>query len=311
MADEEMELDELAENVGVSLPRKSQATPTRKSLSVKKKKTEKRKIKPATLKNALKHQHDRRQAGRVYSEDLPSKVDGAVDSSDSLNNKLAGVGEMNPGQRAEVGALVGAHLGNKVAGAHGSLMGAAIGSAATRSLGLAQSGEKELTERQSKVIEVLQTTKVIDENMQMSFSDGSSFDVSDPMSESLPNTSPNVVGKKARTIYQLDPTNPFSSRAQNVAKPLAYYIVGGLLGQSDFKDKNVLKVIDNTGTMFINAFENEVNDINAVYSRAKDVKKKLGCSEAQLKQFFYSVRKQLSAEDANDVKQGIELLFSE
>lgn len=270
---------------------------------------EKRKIKPATLQNHLEHKSSRQAAGRLYAEDLPTKLGDAVDSADTLQSKLQNVGSLPPAERAEVGGAIGAHLGNKIAGAHGSLIGAAIGSDATRSLGVAQSGEKEISDNQEKVLQTLQTAKVVTGDKKLKFKDGGEIDLSDLHTEQFPNTAPNIVGKPSRGALEPDPTNPFTARTKAVVKPLAYYVVGGLMGQSDLKDKSVLKTVDNTAAMLTNALQVGAKDIGSVYERAKEIAKKVGGTDKQMKQFFFDHKSSLSAQDAGDIKQGLEILY--
>lgn len=269
---------------------------------------EKRKIRTASLQNHMAHRSERESAGQVYSESEPD-VGAALESSGDVGSALQGAAQMQPDQRAELGGLVGAQIGNRVAGAHGALIGAAIASDGVRSLGLAQSGENEIAEKQSQVMQALQTAKLVDEQGLLSFKDGAELDLSDPTAEELPNTAPDIVGKPARGVYETDPTNPFTARTAKVAKPLAYYIAGGMLQMGDFKDKAALKVVDSTASMFVNAFQLGTKDINTVYGRAKEVTKKLGVKQDQMKQFFYDNRDSFSEKDASDIKQGLSLLF--
>ena len=306
---DEPSLGSMAQDLhGAPMPEDAPAPkPTRRVVSTNAK--EKRKIKPATLQNSLRHQHDRKQAGKLYSEDMPAKVGAAVDSSSMLQTRLQSAGNLPPEKRAELGGAIGAHLGNKIAGPHGSLIGAAIGSDAVRSLGVAQSGEHALEQRQNQVFDIMRTVNLVDDSMVLRFKDGTEIDLSDPNTEMFPNTAPNIVGKASRSLFQLDPTNPFTSRAKVVAKMLSYYVVGALLKQSDFKDKMVLKTVDNTATMLVNAFETGVKDIASVYERAKEVVAKLGVTKAQLSQFFYDQRTAISSHDAADIKQGLSIVF--
>lgn len=269
----------------------------------------KKKIKAASLQNALKHRQDRASAGQVYAEDKPSSLDAIFSDSPNVQESLKGAKNMSPEERAEMGGKLGAHVGNKIAGAHGSLIGAAIGSDAVRSLGVAQAGEEQTENSQNEMLEVLRTAKLIDESGNLRFKDGGSIDLSDSTSDFLPNISPNVVGKEARSLYETDPTNPFTDRASVVSKVLAYYLVGALMQKSDFSDEGTISLINDTASMLVNAFENGVKTINSVYSRAQEIAKRLKISKSQVSQFFFDQRSQISKEDATDIKRGIDILF--
>lgn len=270
---------------------------------------EKRKIRPATLQNALKHREDRHAAGKAFPEDLPGKVSKAVESSDMMQMKLRDAGKMTPEERAHTGGLAGAFLGNKVAGAHGALIGAAIGSDAVRGLGVAQSGEQDSASRQAEVFDTFAKLKIINQKGEISFKDGGSIDVSDTESPVLNNVAPNIKGKEKRNLFEYDDTNPYSKKTAKVALPLAYYVVGGLLKHEDFKDQSTLQTIDHVATLLTNAFQVQANSLEAINARAQEITKKIGVKRSQMESFFYAQREGISAKDAEKIKQGIDLLY--
>ena len=264
---------------------------------------EKRKIKPATLVNAMRHQADRHAKGQIYPEDLGSKVSSAVSGADPIQSQLQQVGQMPPAGRAKVGSMVGAFLGNKVAGAHGALLGAAIGSDATRGLGVAQSGEKDESDRQAEVLDALSKVHVINPDQGIKFKDGAVFSVQDPNTPTLNNVSPGVKGADKRTIYDLDDTNPYTPNTTLLAMPIAYYLVGGLLKHTDMQSPLTQKSVDSTATLLTNAFQAQANSLEEIQARSKETVKKIGVSKSQMQNFSHVNRQNISAQDSEKIKK--------
>lgn len=272
-------------------------------------KPEKRKIRPATIQEHLRHQDQRRDSGKLYPEDLKDKAGAALEHTDTIQQKLQNAGTLNPEERANLGGAVGAHLGNKVAGAQGALIGAAIGSDATRGLGMAQSGEADLHSKKSEAMDALQKMNIISENGEIKFKDGALLSVSDPDTPSLMNTAPNIQGKPKRTVYELDNTNPFTSRTTPLVMPIAYYLVGGVLQQDNLKDPMTMKVIDCTATLLTNALQVGAKSMDTINVRAQEMTRKMKVSNAQMKNFFYTNRDSISEKDADKIKTGLETLY--
>lgn len=230
----------------------------------------------------------------------------AVDNASIANGKLKQLGQMSAEERAHTGAYYGGGIGQKF-GKHGAIMGAAMGAVATRAAGMVQSGEHEDNQRKTKVNDTLRMMKIVNDYGDIDFEDGGVFQVNS--AKPLANTSP-MGGKPTRNMYEVDKTNPFTNRATAVAKPLAYHLTKGILGYKDPKNARDAKALANTTAMLVNAMQSGAEDISTIYRRGQQLAKKFGVTQKGMESFMSSIAKEIPDEDANHLKQGIQILFA-
>lgn len=265
-----------------------------------------------TLRNAKVAQSIYTQEKGNFSEHTnPDLIKIALDKASPIKSRLAGLKDMDPAQRAEVGAKFGGGIGLAVSGLPGTVLGAAIGAMGARGLGLAQSGEFELHNRRNKVLNTLKTLGAIDEKGTLSYEDGSKVMLQNDPSVRLRNISSVLSqNKKDRAFYEVDSSHPMTNRTYAVARPLARYLAQNVLNYNDTNNKHDVDSLDQTTGMLINSLQDNAKSIDQVYSRAKELAKKLKISEAQMRGFFDRVKTDISDKEAGNIKKGLDTLYA-
>lgn len=242
----------------------------------------------------------------AYAEE--TQVRTAINSISPAQTTMGKLGGMSALNRAQAGARFGSGIGASAIGPMGGIIGAAVGSIAARSAGLIQSGEREADKRKAGAVSTLNTVGAISNDGFFKFNDGSSFYVNPDPSTTLENTSA-ATGKAYRSIFDIDASSPFARRSTAVARPLAYYIVNGLMGHNDPKNDQDAKALDNTTALLVNAIQTGAESIQQVYTRGQEIAKQFGVSKTDMSAFFNNIKNNVSDEDALSIKQGLEILY--
>lgn len=267
--------------------------------------------KPPSIAAALNHKSVASPKGSFAEDDDPQLTQ-ALNKSTPAKKDLSRLKNMSPADRAKTGARIGMDVAlEQNHGAHGALIGAAIGAVAGRSVGQMQSGEQDQMVRMKRIATTLQNVGIVDEEGNVSFSDGSKVPMVYPPDARLPNTAPKSMGGEPdRSPYEVDSSNPFTKRTVSVARPLARYLANGLLQYNDFKNSTDKSALDNTTAIIVNALQNNSSDISQIYQRAKDLVKKFGTNEQEMRKFFDSLKHNIPEKEAGDIKRGLDILYA-
>lgn len=266
--------------------------------------------KPPSLAAVMNHRASMSQKGS-FSEDDDPQLTQALDKSTPAKKDISKLKDMSPKDRAKTGARIGMDIAlEQNHGPHGALIGAAVGAVAARSAGQVQSGENDQMVRMKRIATTLQNLGIVDENGNVSFSDGAKVPLIYPPDARLPNVNKGLTGKSDRSPYEVDSTNPFSKRTMALARPLARYLTNGLLQYNDFKSLPDKGALDSTTAMIVNALENNSSDINQIYQRARDLVDKFGVKEEEMRKFFDSLKNNIPEKEAGDIKQGMDILYA-
>jgi len=246
----------------------------------------------------------------MFAEEVnPSLI--AATSDDTLaKSQFSDLAGKPPAERAKIGARFGARAGLQSTGLVGSFVGAGVGALAGRALGIIQTGEHEDNTRKDKMLETLSTMGVTNKDNMIDFEDlGVSPLLTNNPSMRLANMSAYGDGAD-RSIYEIDKSNPFSTRAQTVARPIALFMSQGLLGYRDRKNPQDQKSAQNALGMFVNSIADGADSEALVYGRARKLVDKFGLNEDSMRTYFDANKGMFSAEEAASIRQGLDTLFT-
>jgi hypothetical protein len=236
------------------------------------------------------------QAGRAVKEVSP------------ITAKLKQLGKEPAKERAKVGMYYGANA-LKDKGPHAQVIGAALGAMGGRAAGMLQSGEMEDQKRADASVEVLKTVGAAGMDNSIQFSDGGRFTLNTDKETQYQNVS-SLSGKPTRTIYEVDKTNPLSNRGSAVAAPLAAFIVRGLMKHDDPQNPSDERAVNNMSAMMTNALLDNVQSMDQVNMRAREMVDKFGVTENGLRAFFDQRKSTISKEQAEQIRYGLKSIFS-
>lgn len=244
-----------------------------------------------------------------YIEETDPLFTQALKKSEPWRQKISSIAEQQPGERALNGAALGAGIGSKLIGPEGAIIGGAIGAYAGRGAGLAKSGEKSALDRDNRIWSSLMSMGAVGQDGTVEF-EGSKIQMPADAQGRLKNLKINPIsGARDRSLYQTDKTNPLTSRAMTVAKPLGMYFASGMLGYRE-NNKIDAEAKNSAAAMFANVFTDGVDSERAVYARARQMVKKMGVSEESMRAYFDTVKTKISIQEAEGIKKGLDLLFS-
>lgn len=269
---------------------------------------------PPSFANYLKYATDQAlnnaSAASAFPEDTDPALTQALDQSDPMKAKLSSLGKMSAEERAKTGAAVGAMAGATYMGKDGAVVGGSIGAFIGRGAGLAQSGEQQKLNRDNRIWSSLKTMGAVAPDGKVDFEDGS-VQMPGEATGRLKNLKADPLnGNRDRSLYELDGTNPFTQRATLVARPLGMYLAQGMLGYRDKNSKVDQGAAKAAAAMFANTFADGTNNEATIFSRARQMVKKMGLKEKAVKNYFSSISKDMSIQEAEDVKRGLDILFA-
>lgn len=242
-----------------------------------------------------------------YAEE--SGINGLMQKSSPAAQKLSTLDKQSARDRAINGATLGSAIGTQVMGKEGAIIGAHIGAIAGRGAGMAQSGEQAKLNRDSRIWNSLKTMGAVKKDGRVDFKDNS-IRMPNEASGRMKNLRINPLnGNKDRSMYELDKTNPLTTRALTVARPLAKFYASGMLGYTD-RDEVGKGASSASMALFANIFTDGVDNEKAVYSRAQQMAKKMGIKEKNIKAYFEAIKKDLSFDEAQEIQKGINLIFA-
>lgn len=243
--------------------------------------------------------------GPVYSEDSPPDP---FDNVNMIQPQMQSLYQDSPRTRAEKGAMLGGLTGMALNGINGVVIGSAVGAVAGRAAGTIQSGEHQLNKYRELLGQSLGYMGVIGESNKIAFEDG---EVSIPLDPSfrLSNNSPYGVSEKDRSVYEVDPTHPLTNRTSSIAKPLAYFISSSLINQTGPKNGVDAKAFESTTGFLTNVLQSGASDMRTVYRRGSELVSKMGLDEDRLRSFFDTVKNKFSAEEALEIRDGLDKIF--
>jgi hypothetical protein len=252
-----------------------------------------------------------RQANIYPEEATAGQVSQAVDGASIVKGYYSQLGKKTPAERAEIGAKFGMATGVTLGGPVGAVIGAGIGAMTARGIGLVQSGEAEDQKRNERMTQALSAMSITGEDGAIDFGKllGRSIPVTTDPSLRLPNISPIGNKGKDRSIYELDKTNPFTTRAVSTARPLAYMLTQGILGYNKSDDQRDKTSLNNATNMLTNALITDADSIDLVYERARVLAAKMGLTEDQVKGFFSANKDKIDAVDAANISAGISAIY--
>lgn len=246
-----------------------------------------------------------------YSEDLPQNtLSKAFSLSSNLGSQFNSLKDKTPEERAKFGSRFGAGIGIASNGIAGGLIGAGVGAVAARAVGLKQSGEYEDNRRLGKLTDTFQTLGIASKEGTIAFSDGGAFKVDLDPTTRLQNMSSLANGKKDRGITEIDTSHPMANRTLAVVKPLAHMLGGTVLGWGDSKNPRDVKGVDNATGILANALLQDAENINQVYTRAKEVATKLGIKKEDASKYFKLRKNDFSEKELNVMQKGLELIYA-
>ena len=232
--------------------------------------------------------HSPTQANRanqdVYSETVSSNLN-KVSPTAAMENKMMNLRDKTPEQRAQIGKVLGGSIGLKNGNIASSIIGAGIGARMTRAAGQIQSGEHEDNVRKTRMNDALSSVGVLNNKTAM--------DVQNPDLR-LPNVSAVVSGKKDRTVYDIDNSNPFTNRSIGIVAPLANYFSKGVMGWNKSDNPRDVVALNNATSMFTNMVQQDADNIRTVYKKAKELYKKAGVSKKAMTQYLETIKPSLS-----------------
>lgn len=234
-----------------------------------------------------------------------------IEKTTPFGAQLAGLKDVDPAERAQVGAKFGGGIGLAVGGLHGGVVGAAVGAMGARGVGLAQSGNNEVNSRREKVINAFKNLSAVDKKGYITFSDGAMAPLNNDSTVRLKNLNPSLIsGKKDRATYEIDPTHPMTNRTYAVARPIGRYIAQGLMNFNNQNNQHDTDAIDHTTGMLINAFQQDAQNIDHVYGRAKETLEKLKINKTDIHSFYDQIKDTISSKEAQTIKRGLEILYA-
>lgn len=250
------------------------------------------------------------EAPKYAEEQDPSLGQALRATEHPMVNDVKRLGTMDPKQRAYTGARLGAAVGLQTQGPEGGIIGAAIGAMAGRGAGLAQSGEHQKMERDQRLWNTLKTMGVASEQGAVKF-DGEEVPMPPTATDRLKNLRINPLnGGKDRTMYELDKTNPLTSRTMKVARPLGMFFANGMLGYGNGTSEADKTASTAAMAMFANIFQEGAKSDEIVYHRARQMVKNMGLSEEAVRNYFSTIKTKIKFEEAEDIKQGLDIIFT-
>jgi hypothetical protein len=246
----------------------------------------------------------------LYAEEVsPSLIDDAASEEMLVKSQLSNIGSLPVKERARTGAKLGAQLGLQGNGAIGALIGAGVGGMAARALGVIQSGEHEDNLRKEKVLQTMAAMGIVDSSGQIDFEDlGKSPLLTNDPSMRLANMSSFGEGKD-RSLYEIDPSNPFANRATTAARPLALYMSQGLLGYRDRKNPRDEQTAKNSLGLLTNSILEGADSDAKIYGRARKLVDKYGLDEDKMRRYFDANKSMYSSEEAQSIRAGLDTIF--
>lgn len=245
-----------------------------------------------------------------YSEEIKVKdAFSQINPENIFINKMANMYKKTPKERAEIGSKLGGTIGLAAGGVVGSIIGANFGAMAARAAGQIQTGELEDANRRTKMYDVMNTMGIAAKN-KISFEDGSSFELNPDPSIKIPNMSSMVSGQKDRTLYEVDTSNPLSNRAVAAAKPISYMLSAGLMQWNDLKNAKDAKSLSSTTGVLVNALLQDTDNIQTVYSRARQVAAKAGISKTDMLSYFKAMEGKISDSEMQTILKAIETIYA-
>lgn len=249
-------------------------------------------------------------AATRFPEESDPSLSQALDKADPLRRQVDIIGKLSPEERANTGALIGARAGATFMGRAGATIGGKIGAFAGRGAGVARSGELAKQNRDNRIWNSMKTMGVVAPDGKVKFDDSTVTLPSEAVGR-LPNLKTNPLnGQKDRTLYETDSTNPLTQRALLAAKPLAMYYANGMLGYKDKKNPVDAEAAKAASAMYANMFTEGVSNAESVYSRARQTAKKMGLKEKQVRGYFSTISANLSFDEAQDIKKGLDIIFA-
>lgn len=248
----------------------------------------------------------------LYAEEVGTSVmDKATSDEMLMKSQFSNLSAQTPEERARIGARMGAQQGLRSNGVVGSIIGAGVGSMAARAAGMLQSGEHEDGVRNQRVLSTLSTMGVVGRDSTIDFGeDGKSPLLTADPSMRLSNLGSFGQGKD-RSLYEIDSTNPYSTRASSVARPLALYLTQGMLGYRDRKNPRDEAAAKNTLGVLTNSLLQDTNSIDTVNRRARMLVDKMGLDENKIRTYFNANKTMFNKEEAESLRAGLDTLFGE
>lgn len=289
--------------------------PTEKRVYGKIEKERKQPSGPPSLKNYTQFAADsalnNASAASVYPEDSDPQLTQAMQKSDPIAQKLAGLGSMSAGDRAKTGAAVGAiAASNFMGGKEGAFIGGSIGAVVARGAGMAQSGEKAKLDRDNRIWSTMKRLGAVAPDGAVKFDDAT-VQMPEEATGRLKNMRIDPLnGNRDRSLYELDGTNPLTQKSMTVSKPIAMYLANGILGYRDKKNPIDVGAPKSATAMYANMFSDGARDPETVFSRSRQMVKKMGLKEADMRMYFNSIKRDVSIAEAEDIKKGLDILFA-
>lgn len=268
---------------------------------------------PLSISNYLKRQSEYLQGVSnqpLYAEEVSGNlVDQAASEQALAKSQFSQLANKPPKERARIGGQWGARTGLSTNGTIGSLIGAGVGAMAARALGVIQSGEHEDNIRKDKMLGTLSTMGVVNSEGFIDFEDsGRSPLLTNDPSMRLQNLNSFGEGKD-RSLYEIDVSNPFATRATTVARPLGLYLAQGILGYRDRKNPRDEQAAKNSVALLTNSLTEGANSIDTVFGRSRKLVEKYGLDEDKLRKYFSANKDMYSSEEAESIRAGLDTIF--